>query len=46
MESAFEMFDNLQDLKKKAMLLLQEKSFPLTRMRRIPKAKLRLIMEE
>lgn len=44
MEAAYEMFDDPQILKKKAMSELQQKTFLPDKLRRIPKDKLRKIL--
>lgn len=46
MEAAYEMFDDPQILKKKALAELQQKAFLPDKLRRIPKDKLRKILEE
>lgn len=46
MESNFEMFDNLQELRKKAHQELLRFAFQNGKQRRVPKEKLRRIMEE
>ena len=46
MEGAYEMFDDLQDLKKRAARELTSHAFPIGKLRRLPSEKLRLVMEE
>lgn len=46
METSYEMFEDLQDLKKKSVAILKEKTFGKDKLRRLPKDKLRKIMEE
>lgn len=46
MEEGYEMFEDLQGLKKKAAEELRSKAFSVASLRRIPKGKLRRIVEE
>ena len=46
MENAYEMFDNIQELKKRATNELKTMAFSHEKCRKIPKDKLKKILEE
>ena len=46
MESSYGLFENIEELRKEAITILRNKAFTSERAMRVPKEKLRKIMEE